>query len=348
MSSLLDRKLFRRFVYIPIVALIQLSVVVVSPIIFVLTLIADLVTRQPRIRYTRLALLVVAASAIELLGLIAALVAWIVTGFGFLGSQQWRWHLHRPLMGWYATTLLELLARILGTTVTWRSTHVDPSVVVVARHTSFFDALIPGALLSKHNSLLAHHVLTDGLRYSPCLDVVGHRFPIRFIKRVPGASSVELQPIQALGGHVGARSAAVIFPEGTFRNPQRFERVVGRLSERQPELAQRAAQLRHVLPPRPNGTYALLQGASDADVMVCVNTGLEAFGSLKAITSQPWSDVPIVIDTWRIPRAEVPMDSLEDFGTWLLGVYEDIDAWVDEVRSNPARAAKQPERGTSV
>jgi 1-acyl-sn-glycerol-3-phosphate acyltransferase len=198
---------------------------------------------------------------------------------------------------------------------------------MVARHTSFFDAVIPATVLSQRNQLLAHHIVTHELRYSPCIDIVGHRFPNRFIKRTPGEGSAELGPIRDIGGLLDDRSAAIIFPEGTFRTPERFERAVRRIGRRQPDLAARASELAHVLPPRSNGTFALLQGAPTADLVVCTNTGFESFGSIKDIVTQPFTDKPIIVETWRIARADIP-DDADAFSDWLFDQYVLIDEWV--------------------
>lgn len=328
-ASLLDRQLVRRLTIAPVVAVLAIVGIIASPFIFIVAIVSDVVLRQHRWRRTRLTLLVIGGLAIELTGMLTSIVVWILTGGNRVGSDQWRWHLHRGYMGLYTSSILTLIARVLGTTIEWRN-HAELSrgpVVLLARHTSFFDAVIPATILSRRNKLLAHHVVTYGLQYAPCIDIVGHRFPNRFIKRSPGEGSTELGHISAIGELLNERSSAIIFPEGTFRDPARFERVVRRIRRREPELAARAEQLQHVLPPRSNGTFALLQGAPAADVVVCVNTGLEAFGTVRAIRKAPWSDQPIIVETWRIPRSEIPTDPAL-FSTWLFDEFVKIDDWV--------------------
>lgn len=309
--------------------------IIASPLILAVATISDVVTRQPRWRRTRLTILILGALVIEFVGMLVALGAWILTGFNLLGPTRWRWRRYRGFMGRYTSAMLTLIARVLGTTVEWRDdAQLDEGpVVLLARHTSFFDAAIPATVLSRRNTLLAHHVITYGLQYAPCIDLVGHRFPTRFIKRTPGEGSNELTHITAIGTILDERSGAIIFPEGTFRDPERFARVVRRLRRREPDLARRAEDLQHVLPPRPNGALALLEGAPEADVIVCANTGLEAFGTIRDIRTKPWSDLPIIVETWRVPRSEVPKDAAE-FSTWLFDQYVKIDAWVES--RNPA------------
>lgn len=334
LTTLLEGRLARRLTITPVVIIAAVFGLLLSPLILAVLFVVDTVTREPKSRRVRLAALAIGALVIELLGMLASLVTWMISGFGLLGTTRWRWHLHRRLMGRYTRTMLGWIVRVLGTTIEWREeADLDSGpIVMLARHTSFFDALIPATVLSNRNSLLAHHVLTQGLRHGPCLDIVGHRFPNRFIRRAPGEGSRELAPIAEIGAVLDHRSAAVIFPEGTFRNPDRLDRIVRRLRRRDPELAARAQSLRHVLPPRANGAYALLGGAPDADIVVCTNTGLEAFGSINDIVTRPCSDVPVVIETWRIDRHQVPMDDVDTFSEWLFTLYERIDAWVTDTQ----------------
>lgn len=333
--ALLDRRLVRRLTITPMVAITAIVGLLLSPFLIGGLLILDKVTGQPRSRRARLAALTIGALTIELIGMLVAVGAWIITGFGLLGTPRWRWQLYRPYMGLYTRAMLGWILLVLGTTIDWRDgADLDRGpVVLLARHTSFFDALIPATVLSNRNALLAHHVLTQGLRYGPCLDIVGHRFPNRFIRRSPGEGSSELIRLSEIGGFLDDRSSAVIFPEGTFRNPERFERAVRRLRRRRPELADRALSLHHVLPPHANGAYALLTGAPDADVVVCANTGLESFGSIKKILSTPVSDRPVIVETWRISRSEIPLSDVTVFSQWLYETYEDLDQWVTKTQS---------------
>lgn len=325
---LLERRYPRRAITLPLTVLGAIVSLALAPL--TLTIAALLDRGQPWQR-VRLVTLVTGGLFIELIGVVSSFLMWIVTGFGLFRNQEWTWRMHRPLMAVYAATLLRFIARVLGTHVEWRGLdqELDGPVILFARHTSFFDALIPATVLAHHHRRVPHHVLTAGLRYMPCIDLVGHRFPNRFIRRTPGDGSAELGEIERLARLVHDRSAALIFPEGTFRDPRRFERALQRLRRRHPELADQAATFEHVLPPRPQGSFALTQGASDADILVCVNTGLEPFSTLDEIKTSLVADRPIIVETWTIPAAEVP-DTAEEFHVWIMELYAQIDAWVGD------------------
>ncbi len=326
--QLLERRYLRRAITLPLTAVGAIVSLTLAPL--TLTVAAVLDRGRPWQR-VRLVALVTGGLFIELLGVLGSFLMWILTGFGLFRNQEWTWRMHRPLMAVYTSTLIWFIARVLGTHVEWRSRdqQLDGPVILFARHTSFFDALIPATVLARHHRRVPHHVLTAGLRYMPCIDLVGHRFPNRFIRRTPGDGSVELGEIKRLAGFVHDRSAALIFPEGTFRDPRRFERSLRRLRRRHPDLANQAATFKHVLPPRPQGSFALTQGAPDADILVCVNTGLEPFSTLDEIKTSLVADRPIIVETWTIPAAEVP-DTAEAFNVWMMELYAQIDAWVSK------------------
>ena len=321
---MLNNRFGRRLITIPVVAIGAVVSVVLLPLTLV---IAALVDRGQPWRRIRLVALVTAGLVIEVVGLITALIAWVVTGFGLGTKTRFSRRLHAAIMGRYSAALLGLLTTVLGTRVEWRdAADVTGPVIVLARHTSFFDALLPSVLLSRRNRLAAHHVLAGGLRFSPCIDLVGHRIATQFIDRRPGQA--DLAAITRLAQHVDETSAAVIFPEGTFRTEQRHARAVKRLRRRDGETADRAQQLRHVLPPQARGTSALLAGAPDADIVVCVNTGFEPFITIGEIAASMVAERPIVIETWTIPRSEVPTTA-EAQSAWLFDLFEQIDHWVE-------------------
>lgn len=331
---LFESRLTRRILTIGGLLVASVVSLVLSPVLLIGAYLADVIRSDSARPRVRVVLLVFGIMLVELGAMVISLTHWVSTGFGLANRHEWAWHHHRYLIGWYTNALLAVITRVLGTTIDWRDSADLSSgpVVVIARHTSFFDALIPATLLCRRNKLLAHHVVTHGLRFSPCIDVVGHRFPNEFIKRTPQQGSEELASITELGNALGERSGCIIFPESTFRTPDRFARSIQRLEERAPRLVADAKSLRHVLPPRPSGTVALLAGAPDADLVVCANTGFEDFGSMREILRSPVSRRPIVIETWRIDRSTIP-DEFDEFSDWLLAEYARIDEWVEQRHS---------------
>ena len=148
LARLLQRRIPRRALTLPVVVVGGLLSALLAPITVP---IAALLDRGRPWQRVRLVALVTGSLVIEVGGIVVATVTWIATGFGLFNNRRWVWHVHRPFMGWYASALLAWIARVLGTAVKWRDEPGDlrGPVVVLARHTSFFDAVIPAVLLSE-------------------------------------------------------------------------------------------------------------------------------------------------------------------------------------------------------
>jgi hypothetical protein len=120
----------------------------------------------------------------------------------------------------------------------------------------------------------------------------------------------------------------VIFSEGTRANPVKRERALEKIAERDPERAKRLGDLRRLLPPRPGGSAALVEGAPHADVVLAWHTGfdgLDSFGGIVAKLAAPLPPVRFVVR--RVPRDDVPTG--DAFVRWLDDEWLRLDAEVD-------------------
>jgi 1-acyl-sn-glycerol-3-phosphate acyltransferase len=86
-------------------------------------------------------------------------------------------------------------------------------VIVLMRHASLADSLLPAVLLGTRG-LRLRYVLKRELLWDPCLDVVGQRLPNAFIRRGSGESDAEIDAIRALGRDLGDDEGVLIYPEG--------------------------------------------------------------------------------------------------------------------------------------
>ena len=117
------------------------------------------------------------------------------------------------------------------------------NAVVLARHASLADSLLSGWVFSNVAALRPRYVLKRELLFDPCLDIVGLRVPNHFLDRQAADSTVELDALRELGGHVGAGSVGVIFAEGTRSNDVKRARALEKIGEGDPERAARLAGL---------------------------------------------------------------------------------------------------------
>ncbi len=314
---------------------VLIVLVLASPILLVGTLMADLVTGRRRMRWTRLLALVLGVLVVEAIGVASAGALWVAAGFGHRTDSERAQVLNFRLEAWWVRSLMAVCRRTVRMDVVIDGLEhlTGGAAVVVARHTSLGDALLPADLCANHAGLQLRYVLKRSLCWAPCIDIVGHRLPNHFVNRSPD-DDVEIRALEELSRGLDERSAVVIFPEGTFHTPERAAKVVARLRETRPDIAQRAADLKHLLPPRPGGTFALLEGAPDADVVVIAHVGFERFSSIgRIVRSVPFSD-PVRVELWRVPRADVPTEPGPRLD-WLYDQWHRIDEWC-EIRIRPS------------
>jgi len=201
-------------------------------------------------------------------------------------------------------------------------------VLVLFRHASVIDTLLPAALVSSRTGLRLRYVLKRELLWDPCLDVVGQRLPNAFVRRGRGGDQEEIARVRDLARGLGARDGVLVYPEGTRFTPERRERVIARLSESaEPKHVERARSLHHVLPPRLGGTLALLEAAPDADVVFGAHTGLESLRSLAQLWSGALVGRRVRLTFWRVPAAEIPATRAERI-EWIYDQWQRVDAWI--------------------
>jgi 1-acyl-sn-glycerol-3-phosphate acyltransferase len=213
--------------------------------------------------------------------------------------------------------------------------HLRPGpVIVIGRHASHADAILPAWLLGTRNAMNLRYVIMAGLTWGPAFNLYGHRLPNHLVDRSKSHSASDLAPIARLASSAQAYDAVIIFPEGHFATPERRERALARIDD--PVLAARAQKLRHLLPPRPAGTVALLHAAPQADVIVINHVGLERFQTVGAI----WRNVPFTesvrVRVERIAANDVPRHDNDATITWLAETWQDMDDWITANRVEEA------------
>ncbi len=173
---------------------------------------------------SRLALFASVFLSYEMAGLAAALWLW-VTGRARDEAA------HARLQRWWACRLFREASRIfaLELEVTGDESVEPGPVVVMIRHASLADTLLPEVVLAARHGLRVRYVLKRELLFDPCIDVVGQRLRCAFIRRGSGEGARELESIAAPGRELGPREAALIYPEGTRVTPEKQRRALERL-----------------------------------------------------------------------------------------------------------------------
>ena len=279
-----------------------------------------------RFRSSRSVVLICALLTVDFIFFLGVLTIFLASLFVARPTSDARFH--RIMTNW-ATMLMRVIGVVIPMEIDL-SELADFSFansIVVARHRSLLDAVLPASIIGGAG-LKARYTLKEDLRWEPNIDLVGHAIPHRFITRDPENLERELERIRDLGETLDDRSAAVIFPEGTFFTERRKQQIVSSLERRNPGRADAARSINHLLPPRPGGTLALLDGAPNADVVVFGHIGFEPFGTIPEILRNIGGSHPVRVKAWRFPRSEVP-DDRDDRIDWLFERWIELDRWVD-------------------
>jgi 1-acyl-sn-glycerol-3-phosphate acyltransferase len=321
----------RRAVSIPALVVAAVVITLTIPIWLPGSIVADGVRGRFRFPIARLLAFGVCWTWIELAGVARATISW-VTGRANDADAQY------ALMAWWAGALMRALTATTGIRPQLESADelTGGDAIVVARHASLADSLLSAWAIRVRSDLQPRYVLKQELLGDPCLDIVGLRVPNHFLDRDAADAVSELQALRELGAGVGPGVVAVIFAEGTRANDDKRRRALERIADRDPARADRLSALRRLLPPRPAGTRALVEGAPSADVVLAWHTGfdgLDSFGGMIRKLAAPLPPVRFV--PRRVPRRDVP--SGDAFDPWLdeqwLRLDREVDVALQEVPS---------------
>lgn len=261
---------------------------------------------------------------IGITGLLALLGHWIASGFG---RNQGRMREGSYLLQeWWAKRLFGAVVRIFRLTVTVEGLEqITPGpVIVMMRHASIVDTLLPNVFVTGHAKIRLRYVLKKELLADPLLDIAGNRLINHFVDR-NGDSSAEVKAVVALTQGLTDREGVLIYPEGTRFTPERRERVLAGLGERDTGLAERARRLRRVLPPRPGGSAGLLE--SGHDVVIGAHTGLEPLATIPDAWSGRIVGSHLRIRFQRFDGSAIPQ-TRRGRVDWLFDRWEEVDTWV--------------------
>ena len=326
-----DRPLTRRLITVPTVIALFLAMTASSPLLALVGAAVDsirwMATRNPWVSLRVLAFL-----WIYLLGEVWALAALAVTApLGRVAGSEITYRLQELWATWNLRALQTLFSVELD--VEGTDSLLPGPVIILSRHASMVDTLLPARLVSRPIGLRLRYVLKKELLVDPALDIAGNRLPNTFIDRV-SREGAGLASIRDLAAGMGPADGILIYPEGTRFSGAKLRSRQRRVGDDEGGVGAAIRSFRRVLPPRPGGTLALLE-ASDADVVVLAHRGLEGLATVAEIWKGGLVGSTIEVTLWRIPRSEVPPDK-PDRVEWLHRVWMDVDRWV--VSRDPGRA----------
>ncbi len=203
--------------------------------------------------------------------------------------------------------------------------------VIMMRHASIVDNLLPDVFVARTHGVGLRFVIKRELQMIPTIDIGGRWAPTFYARRGSDDTAGEVAALRTLAHGLGRHEAILIYPEGTRFTTAKLDRAKHVIAERQPEVAPLADRLQHILPPRLGGPIALLEEATDADVVFCGHAGFDGYAHISDIWSGRLVGKTIHIRFWRHPAAEVPRDE-EGLVAWLYERWQMLDDWVGEQR----------------
>ena len=340
-------KLLRRLVLAPLVALVEVALILASPALLLLAALLSPIFGGAR--PLRMAVIVLAFTAHHLAATLACLGLWVASGFGARGGSEPMQRAHYAVMRWFVAGVYRPIVRLARVEV---SVSASPAaedalaakgrpVLVLSRHAGEGDTLLVIHELLYRRGRGPRVVMHEALRLDPLIDVLGDRLPNRFVDPRGGDTEVE---IAAMAEGLDGRAALVIFPEGGNVTQARRLKSIERLEHAgHTEQAAWARGMRHVSAPRPGGTLAAIEAAPEIEVVVMGHVGFPT--GLREVWRLMPEPQTIEVGLWHEPRSAIPDDHHERID-WLFGLWRQLDAWVDERerarQGAPANGASSP------
>ena len=313
-------KLVRRLVIAPLVALVEIALAVLTPLLLLLAVLASPVAGG--LRPVRFVMIVISFAVHHLLAMLACLALWPARG-----NQR----AHYAVMRWFVDGVYRTIVKLAHVTVHYDEDPEtravlearDRPVLVLGRHAGEGDTILVIRDLLVRYGRGPRVVLHEKLRLDPLIDVLGDRLPNRFVD--PRGGDIE-RDIAAMAAELPPQGALVIFPEGVNFSERARQKSIDRLERAgRTRQATAARAMRHVSAPRPGGALAAVEATPDLAVVVMGHAGFP-MGLRETWDLLPHHQ-PVEIGIWGIeppPAAAEPDDRIH----WLFEAWADLDAWI--------------------
>ena len=329
-------RLVRRVFIAPLVPVATLMGIVLFPVELAAVALASRYL-PGRLKAFRLLWVVMVWLVRESIGVVLLLALWLASGCGWRLRTAPFQRQHVRLISWYLWGVIGTAQRSLGLRLVTEESPgtlvVEPQrtprpLLVLSRHAGAGDSLVLAHELVNTYGRTPSVVLKDTLKWAPCLDIILHRLPNRFIPPSPPPGTGVVESIGALAARLPDDGALILFPEGGNFTENRRQRAIERLVERGLHAeAAKARGLRMVLPPRPGGTLAALEAAPHADVVFVAHTGLEHLSSMRQVLEGVPLEHSVRMAWWLVPAEAIPRGEDAQI-VWLFEWWTRIDAWV--------------------
>ena len=326
----LPPKWVRRIVLGPLVVMLCLGLLAISPVFLVGAFVVDLFA-PGNWRTLRMAAFGTFYVFMEIAGLLVLFAMWVRFGFGIRIRSDRSLDAHYRLMTFYLLVVYRAVSFLFGLRINieQRRAPQPGPLLVFSRHAGPGNSLMLIGTMMIAFQRRPRIVMLAKLQWDPLFDTMFNRLPNRFIKHEKTGSGRYVKAIGELAQGLGDQDAFVLFPEGRDFTQRLRIRGIEYLRKKGFERhAKRAESMVHVLPPRHRGPLAAITNAPEADVAFVAHSVLEELGSFKELWRRIPLEDPIDAEYWRLPPTEVPA-SEEEVIEWLYTWWERIDDWVE-------------------
>ena len=323
------QKVVRRLKTIPPIMIGLVLVTALLPLLLIGAILVDLfraITQRKPAMALRLVAFLWIYLATDTFGLITLFALWLLSGFGsnrkMMLNSTWRFQ------QLWVRVLLGSVKLLFGLRIIDEGAEcLTPGpVIVLIRHASIVDNLLPSALVAARERVRLRYVLKRELLSEPCLNVAGQRLPNHFVRRDTG-EEIERERIGQLASGMGSEDGFLLYPEGTRFTAERRQRALEKIGERDPQRAARLEPIEYMLPPKVGGLLAVLEQAPEADVVLMIHQGFDGLRLISDIWGGALVGRVINVRFTRVPHDQIP-PARDDQVAWLDELWLEADRWV--------------------
>ena len=314
----------RRFLTISAVVVITALLVILAPLLIVVSLLASVF---PSFRTAPHSLAFIYWFVIcEWIGL--ARFVWVYTLYRNKPIFLQRL---RDIQFWWAQALFDLGKWVFQLNIEVRGNDAlkGRCAILLSRHTSMADTVLPLLYFGKARIESLRYVLKQELQYFPCLDIGGNLLPNVFVDRSGADSATAVAAVSELVATAGDEESVLIYPEGTRFTQAKHDA----LGEKRPQLREQLERWPGLLPLRLGGVSAMLANNPGKDLVFLAHVGFEGSANVHDLLGGGWLRQRVILQFWRIPYADIPKGAPTEF---LFSEWDKMQDVVNELKAELA------------
>ena len=263
----------------------------------------------------------------EAVGVIIAAIIWV----RYRGNEQQFLKANYQLQFGWSAALMNCARWVFSLTFHVHNAEAlqGPAVIVLPRHASIADTVLPMTYYAIPQQTHLRYVIKKELQWDPCLEIVGKRLPNYFVDRLSQNSEREVDSVIALLNATPPEEGLLLFPEGTRFSASKHKQLSAK-SDLKSELSGQLERWPKLLPPRLGGCLGLLGANKHHDLLFFAHSGFEGSANFAELINGSWSHSNIHLEFWRVPFNEIPLGA-EQQKAFLFEQWDKMHATVERL-----------------